>query len=345
MGENKKEVKCVIWDLDNTIWDGTLLESKTVTLKPGIHDILKELDARGILQSIASKNNYDDAMNKLKEFGLDDFFLYPEIHWDAKSNSVGNIQKNLNIGINTFLFVDDQPFERDEVNDVHPEVECLDAAEYRNMLSLPRLNPRFITQDSARRRKMYQDDIKRKEEEDNSGVAPEKFLASLDMVFTITPAKEEDLKRAEELTERTHQLNSTGVTYDYDELDTFRKSDKHRLFVAELIDKYGSYGKIGLVLVEIQDEHWYLKLLLMSCRVMARGVGSVLLSYIMNLAKEDGKKLLADFQKTDRNRMMFVTYKFANFKEAKSDDTGYVLFENDLSTIPPYASYITMKFE
>jgi FkbH-like protein len=343
MTESQKEIKCVIWDLDHTVWDGVLVEKDDVRLKPGIVDVLRTLDSRGILHSLASKNHYEDAMKKLEEFGIADYFLYPEINWNAKSLAVANIQKNLNIGMDTLLFIDDQPFERDEVKSVHPVVACIDAAEYRQLPDMKRLNPRFITDDSKLRRKMYMDDIKRKQEEDEFEGPSETFLASLNMKFNISHCKEEDLKRAEELTVRTHQLNATGVTYDYDELNAFRVSEGHKLLVCELIDRYGSYGKIGLALVEMKESHWHLKLLLMSCRVMARGVGTVLMSYIMQEAKRAGKKLLADFKKTDRNKQMYVSYRFANFKELSADGEGHILFENDLSMIQPFPPYIEVR--
>jgi FkbH-like protein len=343
MTESQKEIKCVIWDLDHTVWDGVLVEKDDVRLKPGIVEVLKTLDSRGILHSVASKNHFDDAMKRLEEFGIAGYFLYPEINWNAKSLAVANIQKNLNIGMDTLLFIDDQPFERDEVKSVHPVVACIDAADYNHLPDMKRLNPRFITDDSKLRRKMYMDDIKRKQEEDDFEGPSETFLASLNMTFIISHCKEEDLKRAEELTVRTHQLNATGVTYDYDELNAFRVSGSHKLLVCELIDRYGSYGKIGLALIEMKETHWHLKLLLMSCRVMARGVGTVLMSYIMQEAKRAGKKLLADFKKTDRNKQMYVSYRFANFKELSSDGEGHILFENELSMIQPFPPYIEVR--
>lgn len=343
--EISKEIKCVIWDLDNTLWDGILLESGEVKLKPGIREILATLDSRGILHSIASKNSYEDAMAKLKEFGLDEYFLYPEINWNAKSVSIENIRRNLNLAADTFLFIDDQPFERDEVKAAHSGVECIDAAEYLNLLNRSRLNPAFITEDSGRRRKMYQTDIYRRQMEDSFTGTPEEFLASLDMCFTISRATEEDLKRAEELTVRTHQLNTTGITYDYDELFALCHSTQHLFLVAELTDKYGSYGKIGIAVVEISAEYWHLKLLLMSCRVLSRGVGSVMLSHIMQEAGKNTGKLLADFRKTERNRMMFVTYKFANFKTVSEAEDGYILFENDLSQITPFPPYLRIQIK
>jgi FkbH-like protein len=343
MAESNKEIKCVIWDLDHTVWDGILLESDDVKLKPGLVEVLKTLDSRGILHSIASRNEYDFALEKLKELRVDEYFLYPEINWNAKSVSVGNIQRNLNIGMDAIMFIDDQPFEREEVKDAHPDITCIDATEYLQLPGLKRLNPRFITNDSQRRRLMYMDDIKRKVEEEEYQGPPEAFLSNLNMKFVIHDAKEEDLQRAEELTVRTNQLNATGLTYDYDELNAFRVSDQYKLLVCELTDKYGSYGKIGLALIEVKEDCWHLRLMLMSCRVMNRGVGSVLMSHIMQECKKDGKIMLADFKHTKRNRMMYVSYKFANFKEVSKDDEGNILFENDLSMIQPFPHYIDVK--
>lgn len=339
-----KEVKCIVWDLDNTIWDGILTEPGDVRLKPGIRELLAEMDGRGILHSIASKNNHEDAMAKLKELDVEQYFIYPEIHWNAKSVSIGEIRSKLNIGMDSILFVDDQPFERDEVASSLPEVETIDAADYAGLLEYPRLKPRFITRDSARRRQMYLDDIRRNAEESAYKGPKDEFLASLDMHFVISRAATEDLQRAEELTIRTNQLNATGRTYDYKELEAYSQSPDHLLLVCELTDKYGSYGKIGLALIERTEQHWHLKMLLMSCRVMSRSVGSVLLTYIMLGTKQEGKTLLADFRQTGRNKLMYATYRFAGFKEISNDGEGNILFENDLAQVQKYPPYITIQF-
>lgn len=341
MNIKQKEIKCVVWDLDHTLWDGILLEDKEVRLKPGIREIICELDARGILHSIASRNHYDDAMEKLRQFGLDTYFLYPEIHWNAKSVSVRRIIDHLNIGADTIMFIDDQPFELDEVKNEIPEVDCMHADEYHSLLSHPRLNPRFVTEDSKRRRLMYLEDMKRQEDESRYEGPTEQFLSSLQMEFTIFEAEEDDLARAEELTVRTNQLNATGITYSYDELSCFRQDGRHKLYMCELVDKYGSYGKIGLALVEIADSGcWHLKLLLMSCRVVSRGVGTIFLSYIMNMAKQHGNKLYADFRLTGRNKQMYVAYRFANFTEESEGEGGNKLLVNELSFIPPYPHFV-----
>ncbi|MBA2213308.1 HAD-IIIC family phosphatase [Sellimonas intestinalis] len=337
----KKEIKCVIWDLDNTVWNGILTEDKEVILREEVKKAIIELDGRGILNSISSKNNFDDTLKKLEQFGLSKYFLYPEINWNSKSSSVNKIVKNLNIGMDTILFVDDSEFERNEVQSVYPEVMIDDGSDIDTLLSHERLNPKIITIDAKKRRQMYLESIERKNNEDNFIGTNEEFLKSIDMRFSICEATKEDLIRVQELTIRTHQLNSTGVTYSFDELDEFMKSKNHKLYICELADKFGSYGKIGIALVETGKE-WHLKLLLMSCRVMNRGVGTVLLSYIMTNAKKNGAILLADFKQTERNKVMYVSYKFSNFKERSNDGNGNILFENDLSIIPKIPKYITL---
>lgn len=127
---------------------GVLLEDHEVVLRDSIIDIVQELDNRGILQSISSKNDYDTAMKKLKMFQMDHYFLYPQINWNAKSSSIQTIKEHLNIGMDSIAFVDDQDFELDEVVFALPEVLCIGAPEIHSMLDYPALHPKFITEDS-----------------------------------------------------------------------------------------------------------------------------------------------------------------------------------------------------
>jgi FkbH-like protein len=336
-------VKCVVWDLDNTIWEGILLENAEVRLKPRIREAIETLDRRGILHSIASRNDHDMAMAKLRDFGIAEYFLYPEIRWDAKSVSLHNIKENLNIGYDTILFLDDQPFDRDEVASVHGEVWCLDSCHYLEILEHPRLNPKYVTGDSALRRRMYLDDIERRKEEEAYVGPKESFLRQLDMVFDITEAQEADLVRAEELTYRTNQLNATGEKYTVESLDAMRRDGRYKILICELADKYGSYGKIGLALVERVPETWNLKLLLFSCRVLSAGVGGVLLTYLRNAARDHRVRLLADFRDTGHNRMMGVTYMVAGFAEHARRDDGLVILENDLTDVPPLPEFLDIR--
>jgi len=340
--KKKKSVKCVVWDLDNTVWKGILLEDEHVTPFPNVVAVIKELDSRGILNSISSRNDHDLAVAKLEELGLLEYFLYPQINWNSKASSIKEIAKLINIGLDTFAFVDDQPFEREEVAFEIPDMLCIDALDSEKILDMPEMMPRFITEDSRLRRQMYQSDISRNGAEQEFQGSNEEFLATLKMVFTLAPAQEDDLQRAEELTLRTNQLNTTGYTYSYDELNAFRHSGRHKLYIASLDDKYGTYGKIGLTLVECGEEIWTIKLLLMSCRVMSRGVGTIMINHVMNECKRAGRRLQAEFVSNNRNRMMYITYKFGGFNEVNRID-DLVIFENDLSNIQPFPEYIKVN--
>lgn len=331
-------IKCVVWDLDHTLWDGILLEDAAVSVRPAVVEHIRRLDRMGVLHSLASRNDPDTALAKLRELGLDELFLCPQIGWNAKSESIRRIAKHLNLGLDAFAFVDDQEFELAEVGVQLPEVTRVPIEELDDALSRPEFNPRFVTDESAQRREMYRGQLTREVLEAEFVGTGEEFLAGLEMTFTIARARREDLQRAEELTVRTNQLNSTGRTYSYDELDALRESPDHLLLVASLADRFGSYGKIGLALVERGAPDWRLNMLLMSCRVMSRGVGTILLNHIMGLARDAGAGLVADFVETGRNRMMQITYTFSGFHEVRREGSR-VLLAADLGALqdpPPY---------
>lgn len=337
----QKPIKCVVWDLDDTLWNGVLLEGR-VAPREDAAAAVRELDERGILQSVASKNDHFSCIDHLRALDFAEYFLCPQINWQPKSQSLRRIAEGLNISLDSFAFVDDQPFERAEVEFTYPEVLCIDAdQDLRRILEHPRTNPQFRTRERSQRRIMYRQDFERRAEEQSFAGSNEEFLASLDMKLKISPAKVEDLARVEELIERTSQLNSTGYVYSFDELATFSGSSDHTLLVAELWDKFGWYGKIGLALIERHDSYWVLKLLIVSCRVMTRGIGTTLLSEVMRAARGAGRTLRAEFTPTERNRIMMVTYRFAGFREMEREDRRVIL-AHDLKTLPETPKHLAL---
>ncbi|TCK22290.1 HAD-IIIC family phosphatase [Pseudonocardia endophytica] len=335
-------IKCVVWDLDHTLWDGVLLEDGRVDVRERIVAHIHALDAMGVLNSVASKNDEQTALARLRELGLEEMFLCPQINWNAKSHSIREIASALNLGLDALAFVDDQEFERAEVAHELPDVTCVDVVDVDEALARSEFRPRFVTDESAGRRELYRSQLARDDQEREFVGTNEEFLASLGMTFIIAPARREDLQRAEELTVRTNQLNATGRTYSYDELDELRGSDDHLLLTASLTDRFGSYGKVGVALVETAGPVWRLHMMLMSCRVMSRGVGMVLLNHVMRLARDAGARLQADFVETGRNRMMQVTYGFAGFTEVSRDGADVVL-EASLSDLQEPASYVRLE--
>ncbi len=337
-----KPVKCVVWDLDNTLWDGVLLEDGEVRARGEALDVIRELDRRGILHSVASRNDESTARARLVALGLDDYFLYPQIGWSSKAQSVATIVERLDIGADTVAFVDDDPFEREEVAFSLPDVRCFDSAQLRWMLDAEAFTPAHVTPEAAQRRSMYRANEARQRDEETFTGPKEAFLAQLGMVFTVAPAQDSDLLRAEELTVRTNQLNTTGRSYSLEELRELAAADDHLVLMASLTDRFGSYGTVGVALVETGAEVWTLKLLLMSCRVLSRGVGSVLLGLVMAGARSAGVRLLAELVPTDRNRMMLVTLRLAGFRQAGGDGT-VTLLESDLERVPPPPDYLDLR--
>ena len=131
------KVKCVVWDLDNTIWDGILLETddlKQLKLRAEVLKVIQELDRRGILQSVSSKNDMEMAWPVVEKLGIAEYFLYPQIHWNAKSESIRQIAKSLNIGIDSLVLIDDSIFERKQVQSELPQVRTYDVDDLGKLL-------------------------------------------------------------------------------------------------------------------------------------------------------------------------------------------------------------------
>ncbi|MCG5052752.1 MAG: HAD-IIIC family phosphatase [Myxococcales bacterium] len=332
-------LKCVVWDLDDTIWEGTLLEGGGDALRLGVAELIKGLDARGVLQSIASRND-SSAMERLRSFGLDRYFLYPRFSWGRKSESLKEIASALNIGVDSLAFVDDQPFERDEVSACLPGVLTVDAGDLSRLLRDPRL-PTGGTTEARQRRQLYQAEINRRVGEETFQGGREAFLRELGMVVTIRPANDDDLARAEELTSRTSQMNTTGRVYTARELHDMSRSSAHLVWVAELDDRYGGSGVVGLAVVTLERGLWVLELLITSCRVVSRGVGGVMLSCLLERAKAAGVRLQALFIPNEKNRISYVTYKFAGFLEAQTRSDVRVL-EHPLVEIRPVPAHVAV---
>jgi methoxymalonate biosynthesis protein len=308
-------VKCLVWDLDNTLWQGTLLEDGEVRLAPGIRDTVVALDERGILQSVASKNDLEHAWARLVALGVAEYFVLPHIGWQPKSVSVREIADELGFAHHTIAFVDDQPAERAEVAYHLPRVRCYPADALPGLLALPEFTPATVTEDSRQRRRMYQAGVRRVVARDEFAGPDEDFLRSLQMRMEIRVAAEADLARVAELTQRTSQMNATGVHYSGADLrDRFADPDQEVL-VTTMADRFGPHGAVGVVLLGRHPGLWHLRLLATSCRVTSFGAGSVILGWLIDQAARAGTHLVADFRRTDRNRIMEIAYRFSGFAE------------------------------
>ncbi|GAA4473720.1 HAD-IIIC family phosphatase [Phytohabitans houttuyneae] len=312
-------VKCLIWDLDNTLWHGTLSEDPEVRLRDDVLAVVAELDARGILQSVSSKNDHEPAWDRLVELGLADYFVVPQIGWGRKSDAVRRIAERLQFAEGTIAFIDDQPAERAEVLYHAPQVRCYTPEQLGTLLRLPEFSPRTVTVDARRRRQMYQASFQREAAQSEFDGPDEEFLRSLGLRMRIGRATGDELTRVEELTLRTSQMNATGVHYPDSVLRALLDDPDHEVLVATMADRFGPHGAVGVLLLARHTSVWHLKLLLTSCRVLSFGAGAAIVNWLTDQAAQAGKHLLADFRPTARNRMMEIAYRFAGYTDDPCD--------------------------
>ena len=308
-------MKCLVWDLDNTLWQGTLLEDGRVRLPDELRAVVMDLDSRGILQSIASQNDHDLAWAELERLGVAEYFVLPQIGWEPKSTSVRRIADQLRFAYDTMAFIDDQPAQRAEVAFHLPEVRCYDAGRAPWLTRLPEFGAGNVTEDSARRRLMYQAGLRREAARRDFAGPDEEFLRSLRIEMAILRADRAQLARVEELTLRTSQMHATGVHYSEAALQELLADPAHEVLVVTMSDRFGPHGAVGIVLLEKHPGVWHLKLLATSCRVLSFGAGSVVLHWLVDQAAGAAVHLAADLRRTARNRIMEVAYRFAGLTE------------------------------
>lgn len=338
------QVKLVIWDLDCTVWDGILSEIGDPQLYPGISDIMRELDQRGILQSIASRNDFEDGMEHLTRMGIQDYFLFPQISWGVKSLAIETIVKKINIGMDAVLFIDDQDFELAEARHAHPELRVLHASETAGLLGQPFMKSEKLSTLGPRRRLMYLEDEARSLNESEFEGTSEQFLETLGLRMEISRAGEMDLDRAHELITRTNQLNSTGEIYTTEEIEELMSSPAHGVYIVSLSDKFGDYGKIGLVIIEFTQPVWTLRLILVSCRVLSRGVGPNLLTIFAALARRRETDLCVAFKDTGKNRPMKIALMMAGFSE-REERGGVAYLRRPPGSLPSFPKYLEISFD
>jgi FkbH-like protein len=332
--EKSGKLKCVVWDLDNTLWDGVLVEEgeAELRLKPGIVDIIETLDRRGIIQSIASKNNHEQAMQALRQFKLDEFFLYPQISWSPKGEAIEAITRRLNIGIDALLFVDDSEFELHQVKSSCPGVRVMDAKDYLSLLDMKEcLLP--VTIESTNRRKMYQVEQDRQDVATSFKDDYKAFLKHCNIKLTIDPLTDENLERVHELTQRTNQMNFSGSRYDRDVLRKILHTSYLDTYVLTCEDRFGSYGIIGFGMVDIREPR--MTDLMFSCRIQSKRVEHGFLTYLIaKYIAHTGKDFLANYRKTPRNMPSGQVFADIGMQEvAVNDGVTSLIFPYD-RTIP-----------
>lgn len=338
--------KCIVWDLDNTLWDGVLIENGPgkIRVRQEVVDVIKQMDQRGILHSIASKNNYDDAMAVLRSWELDEYFLYPQIDWHPKSQSIAQIAKLLNIGIEAVAFVDDQEFELEEVKAALPQVTIIGALDSADLPNRPECEVP-VTAESKTRRLMYREQERRESERESYGGDYLQFLKGCNMEVDITPLGDANLRRVYELAQRTNQLNYSGNRYPESKLSEMMGTGFLETYVIECRDRFGSYGIVGFAVVDTRAP--LLLDLMFSCRIQGKRVEHAILSFLLKRFVSHKKlDFHANYRKTPKNAPAGRVFEEMGFElVAENDGVSDFVFRHDREIPDDQIVKLTVRWE
>ena len=349
--------KCVILDLDNTLWGGVIGDDGLKSIQIGELGLghafsefqmwLKELKNRGILLAICSKNNEDTAKEPFEKhpemvLRLDDISMFVA-NWENKASNIKNIQATLNIGMDSMVFIDDNPFERNLVRGMIPDITVPelpeDPALYLSYLkSLNLFETASYSENDKDRTKQYQAQAQRVTMQ-NSYENFDEYLKSLEMVATAHKFDEFEIPRISQLTQRSNQFNLRTIRYTEAEIEEICRDDKYFTLSFSLKDKFGDYGLISVVIMEKQDDKTlFLNTWLMSCRVLKRGMEEFIINKVIETAKENGfKKVIGEYIKTPKNSMVENIYSKLGFI-----DLGNGKFEADVNKFKENKTFIIM---
>ena len=260
------KVKLVIWDLDNTLWRGTLAEGDEPVLLPGRAELIKTLTSAGIVNSICSKNNFDDAKEILSRMELWDYFVFPKISFAPKGQTVQAILDEMHLRAANTVFIDDEPSNLQEVLFYNPEITVLNQSDCEPFFDSIQI---AVDSDSDCSRLNQYKQLERKQQEKKSFASNEEFLRNSNIQLEFVPVDNSDLfERLCELSERTNQLNFTKNRMTSEELMGMLKNPNVETRMIRATDNFGDYGFIGFYsLYQGNLIHF-----VFSCRIMNMGI-------------------------------------------------------------------------
>jgi FkbH-like protein len=328
-------IKCVALDLDNTLWGGVIGDDGLDGIELGgigpgesferFQRYLLELKNRGILLAVCSKNDEEAARLPFQKHSAmvlkeSDIAVFAA-NWNAKSANIESIGKALNLGIDSILFVDDSPFERNEVRQALPAVHVPempeDAADFPAFLEEGGyFETANFSDDDQKRARMYQEEARRGTLQGTAKNIDE-YLASLDMRIACRPFDHQHLPRIVQLLQRSNQFNLRTQRFSEGQCQTFMaQPEQFPCFHIRLRDKVGDYGLISVVCTERAGDRLEILEYVMSCRVLSRGVEQYTMTHLVNYCRAHGLATLrGEYIATEKNRMVRNFYERFGFKQ------------------------------
>lgn len=329
--------KCVILDLDNTLWGGVIGDDGMGDIEIGelgrghaFQDFqrwLRQLKEYGIILAVCSKNNEGIAKEPFERheemiLRLSDISVFVA-NWNDKASNIMMIQEMLNIGMDSIVFLDDNPFERNLVRNLIPDIEVPelpeDPALYLGYLQQCNyFDTVSFTGESADRTKQYQAEYERKQLQ-MAYASIDDYLKKLEMIGEARPFEPERYARIAQLTQRSNQFNLRTIRYTEDEIERIANDDRYLALYYTLRDKFGDHGLVSVVIMEkLSDDEVFVDTWLMSCRVLKRGMEEFIVNGMVRAAREAGfKTIRAEYIPTSKNSMVKDIYKKMGFTEER----------------------------
>jgi len=343
--------KCLILDLDNTLWGGIVGDDGWENLQIGhglgigkafteLQQWIKKLKNRGIILAVCSKNDEEKAKSPFENnpemvLKLKDIAVFVA-NWSTKVENILQIQTTLNIGLDTMVFLDDNPFERNIVREYLPEVTVPelpeDPSEYLEYLySLNLFETASYSSADDERTAQYQVESQRVSLQ-KTFASEDDFLRSLEMVSEVKGFDASNLLRSSQLSQRSNQFNLRTIRYTEAELAALEKNEDYINFSFTLADKFGDNGLICLVILQkLGNETLFIDTWLMSCRVLKRGMEDFTLDTILSYARSKGfKQLIGEYLPTAKNKMVEEHYPRLGFR--KIEDTAAQQYQLEINS-------------
>lgn len=339
-----KMKKCLVVDLDNTLWGGVIGDDGVENIAIGhetpvaemytlFQDYIKSLKERGIILAVCSKNDEDVAKSGFSHpdsvLKLDDFVAF-YANWKPKSENLVAIAHDINIGVDSLVFLDDSPMERAEVRQALPQVSVPevvgeDVFSYMRVIEeAGYFEPVSLSADDFDRNATYQANKKRKNLVASLGNYDE-FLRSLDMEAEIASFKPIYFDRIAQLTNKSNQFNFTTRRYTRAEIAQIANDYRYITLYGRLKDRFGDNGLISVIISEKKEDELHILLWLMSCRVLKRGMEQAMLDVLVDKAKENGcSKLVGYYYPTKKNGMVAELYDAFGFHKTAEKVDGTV---------------------
>ena len=356
-----KAKKCIVLDLDNTLWGGIIGEDGIAGIHLGpipegrsfweFQAYLLALFNRGIILAINSKNNLDDALAVFRNHPYmilkEQHFAAIRINWDDKVSNMIEIARELNIGLDAMIFLDDDKLNREMIAAELPDVLVVDMPEdstlyLKTLAELTDFNTLQITEEDLSKGKMYAEQRQRDEFQKTVRDISE-YLRELDMIVTIEKGTSITIPRISQLTQKTNQFNLTTRRYLEEDIRRFSEDKNWLVLCVDVKDKFGDNGITGVMIVSMKKEEWHIDSLLLSCRIIGRNVEGALFSYLVEEAKKKGAKQISGmYIPTKKNAPAKDFYKRHGFTlKIKTDvEENWVFDLNTPFTGPDYIRVI-----